>query len=195
MTKTAEVVRSNGGDYVLQVKENQKKLLNEIKAFFHKMDRDEPEAFEENSYHELDGEHGRINERYYRILPITDWLSEGEKFKDSQAVIEVQRTRIIKEKIQQETSYYITSLADNVSDVAGYIRRHWTIENSQHWVLDVTFREDECQIYAEDGARNLASIRRVLLNMVKAHPLKDSVAGKLQRAGWDGKFRAEILFG
>jgi predicted transposase YbfD/YdcC len=51
------------------------------------------------------------------------------------------------------------------------------------WELDVIFREDECQIYAEDGARNLASIRRVLLNMAKAHPLKDSVAGKLQRAG------------
>jgi len=174
-TKTAEVVRSNGGDYVLQVKENQKKLLNEIKAFFHKMDRDEPEVLEENSYHELDGEHGRINERHYRMLPITDWLSEGEKFKDSHAVLEVHRTRTIKDKVQHETSYYITSLADNVSDIAGYIRRHWAIENSQHWVLDVTFREDECQIYAEDGARNLASIRRVLLNMVKAHPLKDSV--------------------
>lgn len=194
-TKTADTVSTNGGHYVLQVKENQKKLLDEIKAFYHKTDRDEPELFEENVYHELDGEHGRINERHYRMLPITDWLSEGKKFKDSHAVIEVQRTRTIKDKVQQETSYYITSLADNVSDVAGYIRRHWSIENSQHWVLDVTFREDECQIYAEDGARNLASIRRVLLNMVKAHPLKDSVAGKLQRAGWDSKFRAEILFG
>ena len=77
----------------------------------------------------------------------------------------------------------MTSLTDNVKDVAGYIRHHWAIENSQHCVLDVTFREDECQIYAEDKARNLVSIRRVLLNMVKAHPLKDSVAGKLQRTG------------
>ena len=194
-TKTADTVIDGKGDYVLQVKENQKNLLNEIKAFFHKADRDVPELFEGNSYHELDGEHGRINDRQYRMLEITDWLSEGKKFKQSHAVIEVHRTRIIKDKLQQETSYYITSLADNVSNVAGYIRRHWAIENSQHWVLDVTFREDECQIYAEDGARNLASIRRHLLNLVKAHPLKDSVAGKLQRAAWDGKFRAEILFG
>ena len=170
-TKTAEVVSHNGGYYVLQVKENQKKLLNEIKAFSHKTDRDEPECFEENVYHELNGEHGRINVRHYRLLPITDWLSEGEKFKDSYAVLEVQRTRIIKDKVQQEISYYITSLAENVSDVASFIRRHWAIENSQHWVFDVTFREDECHIYAKDGARNLASIRQVLLNMVKAHPL------------------------
>ena len=104
-TKTAKVIRAHGGDYVLQVKENQKNLLNEIKAFFHKTDRDEPEHGEENSYHELDGEHGRINERHYRLLPITDWLSEGKNFKDSHAVIEVQRTRIIKDKVQQETSY------------------------------------------------------------------------------------------
>lgn len=194
-TKTAQAVTEGGGHYVLQVKENQKQLLNEIKAFFHKTERDEPELLEENCFYEVDGEHGRINERHYKMLPITDWLSEGKKFKDSQTVVEVQRTRTIKGKFQQETSYYITSLVDNMSNVAGYIRRHWVIENSQHWVLDVTFREDECQIYAEDGARNLASMRRVLLNMVKAHPLKDSVAGKMQRAGWDAKFRAEILFG
>ncbi len=82
-----------------------------------------------------------------------------------------------------------------MSIVAGYIRGHWAIENSQHWVLDVTFREDECQIYADDGARNLSTIRRKLLNLIKAHPLKDSVAGKIQRACWAGNFRADILFG
>jgi hypothetical protein len=61
--------------------------------------------------------------------------------------------------------------------------------------VDVTFREDESQIYAEDGAKNMALFRRALLNLIKAHPLKDSVAGKMMRAGWDSKFRAEILFG
>jgi predicted transposase YbfD/YdcC len=194
-TKTSDIVIDGGGDYILQVKKNQKKLYDEIQAFFHKTDRDEPELFEGNCFNELDGEHGRINERQYRRLVITDWLSEGKKFKKSYAVIEVQRTRTIKDELQQETSYYIASLVDSIGDVSGYIRRHWAIENSQHWVLDVTFREDECQIYAEDGARNLATIRRHLLNLVKAHPLKDSVAGKLQRASWDGNFRAEILFG
>ncbi len=78
--------------------------------------------------------------------------------------------------------------------MAGYIRSHWAIENSQHWVLDVTFQEDESQIYADDGAINLATIRRKLLNFIKAHPLTISVAGKMQRAYWDAKFSAEILF-
>ncbi len=87
------------------------------------------------------------------------------------AVIEVERTRTFKHKVEKETSFYITSLKDNIESVAGYIRRHWAIENNQHWVLDVTFREDECQIYAEDGAKNLATLRRSILNLINAHPL------------------------
>ncbi len=136
-----------------------------------------------------------FNERTYKMLPITDWFDETAKFEDSFAVIEVTRKRTLKNKIETETSYYITSLRENVKTVASYIRNHWAIENSQHWILDVTFREDECQIYADDGARNLATIRRALLNLIKAHPLKDSVAGKMQRACWDANFRAEVLFG
>ena len=86
-------------------------------------------------------------------------------------------------------------MAANAKETGQVIRRHWTIENGQHWVLEVRFNEDECPIYAEDGARNLATMRRALLNMVKQHPLRDSTAGKLQRASWDNQFRAEILFG
>jgi predicted transposase YbfD/YdcC len=178
------------GDYVLQVKKNQGKLLKEIEAYFHIVERDFPQRLEDNLFQELDGEHGRINEREYRLLPITKWFDETERFKDSFAVVQVKCTRQLKTKTEHETSYYITSLKEDAKTVAGYIRGHWAIENSQHWVLDVTFREDESQIYADDGAINLATIRRKLLNLIKAHPLKDSVAGKMQRACWDAKFRA-----
>ncbi|MBL4822488.1 MAG: ISAs1 family transposase [Colwellia sp.] len=194
-TETTQLIRQGKGDYVLQVKKNQGKLLNEIEAYFHMTERDFPQRLKDNCFEELDGEHGRINEREYRLLPITQWFDETEKFKDIFAVVQVKRIRQLKTKTEQETSYYITSVKENVKMVAGYIRGHWAIENSQHWVLDVTFREDESQIYADDGAINLATIRRKLLNLIKAHPLKDSVAGKMQRACWDAKFRAEILFG
>jgi predicted transposase YbfD/YdcC len=194
-TETTQLVREGKGDYVLQVKKNQGKLLKEIEAHFHIVERDFPQRLEDNLFQELDGEHGRINEREYRLLPITKWFDETERFKDSFAVVQVKRTRQLKTKTEHETSYYITSLKEDAKTVAGYIRGHWAIENSQHWVLDVTFREDESQIYADDGAINLATIRRKLLNLIKAHPLKDSVAGKMQRACWDAKFRAEILFG
>ncbi len=109
---------------------------------------------------ELDGEQGRINERHYRLLPITDRFDKTADFQDSRAVIEVTRTREMKDKVSRETSYYITSLTSDVKEVAQYIRRHWSIENSQHRVLDVTFKEDDGKIYADDGAKNLATIRR-----------------------------------
>ncbi|CAG19282.1 ISAs1 family transposase [Photobacterium profundum] len=165
-TETASTIREGNADYVLQVKSNQGNLCKEIAAYFHKAHRDTPDLIKKSQFIELDGEHGRINERHYRLLPITDWFDETEKFKDSYAVIEVERTRAMKNRIGHETSYYITSS-----------------------------KEDESKIYAEDGARNLATIRRALLNLIKEHPFKDSVAGKMQRACWDGEFRAEILFG
>lgn len=194
-TETAAMIRQGKGDYVLQVKKNQGKLLEEIEAYFYKISRDKPNLLKSNHFKELDGDHGRINERHYCQLPITDWFDKTDKFQDSFAVVQVKRSRELKDKTTQETSYYLTSLKSNVKEVAGYIRRHWAIENSQHWVLDVSFREDECKIHADDGAQNLATIRRKLLNLIKSHSLKDSVAGKMQRACWDAKFRAEILFG
>ena len=191
--KTAEMICEKKGDYVLQVKNNQASLLEEIKAYFHKVRRDDPLLLD--SYDDVDGEHGRINERSYQLLALTEWCDEANKWKGSHGVIEVTRKRTISDKTSEETSYYITSLKDDIKSVAGYIRQHWSIENSQHWVLDVTFREDECQIYADDGARNLCTFRRALLGLIKDNPFKDSVAGKMQRACWDQNFRAEVLFG
>ncbi len=93
-----------------------------------------------------------------------------------------------------EASYYITSLKDKVEITAQYIRGHWAIENSQHWVLDIHLGKMNIK-YMQMMKKNLATVRRKLLNLIKAHPLKNSVAGKMQRACWDTKFRAEVLFG
>lgn len=193
--KTAAIIREEGADYCLQIKGNHKNLQKEVEAFYHKVQRDEPTLYNKNVFEEVDGEHGRINERHYRQLPITDWLSETQDWKDCHSLVEVTRTRTFKGKVETEISHYILSLKDDVKEMAKVIRNHWGIENSQHWVLDVTFREDESQIYAEDGAKNMALFRRALMNMIKAHPLKDSVAGKMMRAGWDDEFRTQILFG
>jgi predicted transposase YbfD/YdcC len=144
-TETAQLVREGKGDYVLQVKKNQGKLLKEIEAYFHIVERDFPQRLEDNLFQELDGDHGRINEREYRSLPITKWFDETERFKDSFAVVQVKRNRQLKTKTEHEISYYITSLQEDVKKVAGYIRGHWAIENSQHWILDVTFTEDRAK--------------------------------------------------
>ena len=82
-TETAQLIRGGKGDYVLQVKKNQGKLLKEIEAYFHIAEREFPNALKDNLFQGLDGEHGRINEREYCLLPITEWFDKTEKFKDS----------------------------------------------------------------------------------------------------------------
>jgi predicted transposase YbfD/YdcC len=198
-THKAEIIRAEDADYMLQVKDSQRHLCKEISAFFHNTYWDSPKVLTERHFEEIEKAHGRINERNYRLLPITDWLAGMTHWKDIQSVVEVTRKRTFKKKgkeqIEQEVSYYITSLGDDVKEAARAIRNNWAIETSQHWLLDVAFREDESQIYAEDEAKNMALFRRPLPNLIKAHPLKDSVAGKMMRAGWGSQFRAEILFG
>jgi predicted transposase YbfD/YdcC len=106
----------------------------------------------------------------------------------------VSRTHHQQDKESTEVSYYISSLEGDLERLSQVIRNHWLIE-SHHWVLDVTFKEDEGLIYAEDGAKSMALFKLMWLNLIKAHPSKDSIAGKRQHAAWDDKFRAEILFG
>jgi predicted transposase YbfD/YdcC len=190
--ETAKIIHEAGADYILQIKDNQKCLLEETKAYFHKTRRESPSLID--NFNDVDGEHGRINERLYSVLKLSDWNSKAAEWTNAKAVVEVMRKRTIKGKESEEASYYLISLLSNTTEISGYIRNHWAIENSQHWVLDVTFREDECQIYAGDGARNLCTFRRALFNLIKENPLDDSVAGKMQKACWDGEFRAEILF-
>ena len=92
-----------------------------------------------------------------------------EKWIDIQSVVEVTRKRTFrkkgKEQVEQEITYYITTLGDDVKEAARVVSNHWAIENSQHWLLDVTFKEDESQIYAEDGLKNMALFRRALPNL------------------------------
>ncbi|EMX9647885.1 transposase [Salmonella enterica] len=80
-----------------------------------------------------------------------------------------------------------------IKSLAGAIRSHREVENKVHWVLDVTFSEDDNCIRAGDGAENVAVIRRFALNLARLHPQKDSMRSKLKQAGWSDKFRLEIV--
>ena len=73
------------------------------------------------------------------------------------------------------------------------MRSHWAIENSLHWVLDVTLNEDAQRNRAGHGTRNLAALRRLALNVARAQPDKGSVRGKIKRAGWDDDFLLDMV--
>lgn len=191
--KIVNKILKHDGDYVLCVKNNHKKLKEEIAAYFHKVTRDEPKHIQ--CYEEVDSGHGRIETRNYRQLRMSEWIAEGNNWQGIQTIIEVTRKRLTKEKEQQETLYYISSLPPNIMQISDAIRGHWEVENKVHWVLDVTFKEDDSRIRKEDGAENVGIIRRFALNLSRLHPSKISMRRKLKRAARVDEFRTEIIFG
>ncbi|MFM2375269.1 MAG: hypothetical protein RLZZ165_366, partial [Bacteroidota bacterium] len=90
--------------------------------------------------------------------------------------------------------YFITSLSGGAEVVAGAIRSHWGVENSLHWSLDVTFREDDSRKRADNSAQNFALVRKIALNLLKADKsIKIGIKGKRLKAGWDTQYLLKIL--
>lgn len=192
--KIADKIISRGADYVLCVKNNHSVLRNEIAAYFTKVSRDNPEFLAE--FEETDAEHGRTEARRYRQPRVSEWITESAHWRLLQTIIEVERERYTSkaEHPSHEKQYYIRLLPPDVGRIAGAIRSHWEVEAKAHWVLGVTFKEDDSRIRAGKGAENMAVIRRFALNLARLHPQKDSMRSKLKQAGWSDKFRSEILW-
>jgi predicted transposase YbfD/YdcC len=89
----------------------------------------------------------------------------------------------------------LSSLANEPELVYRAIRQHWHIENKQHWVLELTFKEDSCRIGIRGNAKKMALLKRITLNLLEQHPLKVSKPSKIRKAAWNDDFRAELFFG
>src|SRR5205085_11755607 len=91
--------------------------------------------------------------------------------------------------------YYITSLRCGAEELAGHIRNHWGIENGLHWVLDVSFREDDSRTRAGHAAANLGMLRRVAVSLLKRAGAKGSIQTRRMKAAWDDEFLLTVLRG
>jgi predicted transposase YbfD/YdcC len=106
----------------------------------------------------------------------------------------VERERQFEDKTERETSYYMGSIENNAENFAKAVRSHWAIENSLHWVLDVSFREDESRIRKGNAPENFAVLRHIALNMIKRETsLKKSIKSRRLRAGWDNDYLLKVL--
>jgi predicted transposase YbfD/YdcC len=94
-----------------------------------------------------------------------------------------------------EVRFFISSLEVNVKRFARAIRSHWGIENTCHWSLDITYREDESRIRERLLAQNMAWLYRFTLSLLKQHPKKQSLVMKRRCCGWDDNFLLEVLAG
>lgn len=183
----AEQIREQGGDYVLSLKGNQSTLHQDIQLFL------ETEIAKPHSRHIVDAceeigkEHGRIESRRCFVSDHLDWLTQKPLWKDLKTVAVIEETRTIREKVSIERRYFISSLPPEAKTIAHAVRTHWAIENSLHWVLDMTFREDESRIRCHHAPENMSMMRHIALNMLRnaQKKFKDvSIKGLRKKAGW-----------
>lgn len=190
--KVADKIRSGGGDYVLQLKDNQKALRAEIEAYYHKLIREDFANITHDTYEEVDKGHGRIEQRKTHHVEISDWVNSARKWCDANSLIRVERNTIKGEKESSEVSWYLSSLAVDAQRGADAVRSHWGVENNLHWQLDVTFKEDECRLAS--GAAAMAVIKRFCMNLLKVNDTsKRRLKHRVMASAIDDDYRAKIL--
>lgn len=159
-----------GGDYVLAVKGNHPTLSDCIQRHLDEMIL-EKFAGVDHVYHETtDGGHGRIDTRRTWATGQLDWLSAKADWANLLSVVVVESTRQLlgTGKTSTERRYFIASLpADSGQRFAELIRNHWSIENAQHWSLDMAFNEDQSRVRKDHGDQNLAALRRIALGLLR----------------------------
>jgi len=191
--KIASNIVENKADYVLALKENHPDLLDDIKLFFNEQIHIESNPALD-CFETIEGDHGRIETRRYYICSKVDWLASAHMWAKLKSIAMVERQRQIGDMISYEKAYYLSSIAKQPEKIATAIRSHWSIENSLHWQLDVSFDEDHCRIRKGHAAENLAVLRHIALNLLKQEKsLKVGIKTKRLKAAWDDRYRAKVL--
>lgn len=183
---------SRKADYVLALKGNQGTLKHDVALFFN-----DPALAADCARHQQDPQvgHGRIEERSIRAADATWLAGRHPDWKGLASILAVTVRRTIKKTgaVSTETRLFISSLPPDPIRLAAAVRAHWSVENNLHWALDVTFREDQCRARKDHSARNLATIRRAALNMLRRQPSKISLKRKRLKALMNPTFREAVL--
>lgn len=196
-TAIAEQIIKGGGDYILALKANQENLFKGVKSFFETAVQSDWQGIEHSYEVSTESAHHRIEHRQVWVVPLSQVpdLANAHKWKGLNAIVMVRRKRILWNKTEEEVSYYITSLDTDAAELGRCIRSHWSIENSCHWVLDVTFKEDRSRIRVGHGPENSALLRRLCLGLLKRDSSKGSLVQKRYRAAMDDEFMLSLLGG
>ena len=194
----AKQVIEQGGDYVLCLKGNQGSLHEEARYFFEEAKKMKFRDVPYDYFETVEKDHGRIESRRCWMVEevAIQWLERKDQWPGLASIAAIEAQRRIGHKVTKETRYFISSLRGSAQQLAEAARKHWGIENSLHWVLDVTMNEDQSRVRKNHAPENLALLRRLALNLIKkAKPPKKSVRGSIKRAGWNNAFLEAILVG
>jgi predicted transposase YbfD/YdcC len=191
----AKQIVAAGGDYVLAVKGNQERLLEDVQTtVMRALEGQLPEHVVVEHATSEQG-HGRKEERSYVVIHDVEGIRDRTAWPGLKTVIMCGCERTVNGQVTTEVRYFIGSRKMGARRYAKALRGHWRIENNLHWQLDISFGEDESRIQERNGAANFALMRKLALSLLKQHPRKDSIARKRKAAAWDPVFHAEILTG
>lgn len=183
------------GDYLLALKGNHEKLFEEVQYVMLCHMQNDFAGSPVSRHVEVEQGHGRVEARSYYQITAPSHLhgrAEWKGFKTIGAAVRVYEQNGFEKR---DIRYFISSLRRNGRQFANAARDHWGIENSLHWSLDMTFREDESRVRQRTFADNLSWLRRMTLSLIKQHPGKESYIMKRRMAGWSVDFLMQVLTG
>ena len=194
-TAIAEKIIDGKGDYILALKGNQGTLHDAVIDHINEQTKTDFQGIGARRLDTAEKKHGRIESRTYIQMPAPKNLPGFANWKGLLSIGIAFLWSIRDGKETSEVRYFISSLPVKVKQFAHAVRSHWGIENSCHWCLDVTYREDESRIRNEHLRENFAWLNRLTLSLLKQHPDKDSVAMKRRACGWNDKYMLQVLTG
>lgn len=185
----ASKIREKKADYILQVKGNQKALLEEVENVFNITGTASVD-------HHRDFGHGRIESRTCSVITDLTFLDEKGNWKDVKSIVRLERKTIHKQNMKEcsQVSYYISSAKFPAKKFNQAIRGHWAIENNLHWSLDVLFQEDASLKKKGNSAKNFNMMAKMALSMIESGPeQKTSRIGKMKKCAYNQGFREKVL--
>jgi len=203
--KIAKEIIEAEADYVLALKGNQETVHEEVRSFLDatlaeqqtplpKGAKRSVEAQRLQSCQTVEKDHGRLEIRRYYQSDRLDWFADRGQWERLRSVGMVESQREVAGQTTVERRYYLSSLPLGVETFGRAVRSHWGVENNVHWIMDVTFREDQSRARTGYAAENLATLRRMALNLLRHEKTKKrGIRGKQLNAGWDHAYLLRLL--
>lgn len=191
----AQKIIDKKADYVLALKGNQGSLHEDVKLFMAEQTANGLKDTTISRDRSVDADHGRIETRDVTVIHDVAWLQERHAWPGLNRNIMVESSREFSDRTERETRLYLTSLNTQATVLGPIVRSHWAVENSLHWVMDITFRDDESRVRTDNAPVNFTTIKHMAHNLIRNAPGKDSLRLRRKLAAWDDDFLVSLVTG
>jgi predicted transposase YbfD/YdcC len=185
--KIADQITEKGGYYLLALKRNQKQLFEQVRAYMVQ----QKAAFAKDEW--VDFGSGRIEKRVCYVSERLDLMDDLASWPGISRVVMVEARREKASKIEEQTRFYLSSLPTTAAAFNRLIRSHWGIENNLHWMLDVVFGEDQSRTRKGNAPENMATLRKMALQVLNQNQDKQSIKSRRKIAAWNDEYLLKLL--